>query len=149
VGLGHYVPVDSGRLAVARHRDGLVQPGNRRLVPETAQDVGPRTAALTRAWFRKRPAPGRLHHSDRGSPYASDAFQDKLTAYGMTCAMSRKGNGWDNAPTESGFNRFKNERVPGVSYATHADLKAASCEYIAVFYNRKRLHSTLGYRSPV
>jgi transposase InsO family protein len=62
------------------------------------------TDALTMAWFRKRPAAGLLHHSDRGSQYASDAFQDKLKAYGMTCSMSRKGNCWDNAPTESWFN---------------------------------------------
>lgn len=107
------------------------------------------TDALTMAWFRKRPAPGLLHHSDRGSQYASHAFQEKLRKYGMTCSMSRKGNCWDNAPTESWFNSFKNERIHGVRYATHADMKAASFEYIEVFYNRKRLHSTLGYRSPV
>jgi putative transposase len=71
------------------------------------------TDALTMAWFRKRPAPGLLHHSDRGSQYASQAFQDKLRGYGMTCSMSRKGNCWDNAPTESWFNSFKNERVHG------------------------------------
>lgn len=106
------------------------------------------TDALTMAWFRKRPAAGLLHHSDRGSQYASDAFQKKLKDYGMTCSMSRKGNCWDNAPTESWFNSFKNERVHGIRYATHADMKAASFEYIEVFYNRKRLHSTLGYRSP-
>jgi transposase InsO family protein len=81
--------------------------------------------------------------------YASHAFQDKLTEYGMTCSMSRKGNCWDNAPTESWFNSFKNERVHGICYATHADMKAASFEYIEVFYNRKRQHSTLGYRSPI
>ena len=106
------------------------------------------TDALTMAWFRKRPAAGLLHHSDRGSQYASDAFQKKLKDYGMTCSMSRKGNCWDNAPTESWFNSFKNERVHGIRYATHADMKAASFEYIEVFYNRKRWHSTLGYRSP-
>ena len=69
------------------------------------------TDALTMAGFRKKPAPGLLHHSDRGSQYASHAFQDKLKAYGMTGSMSRKGNCGDNAPTESRFNRFKNERV--------------------------------------
>lgn len=107
------------------------------------------TDALTMAWFRRRPEPGVLHHSDRGSQYASHAFQDKLKEYGMTCSMSRKGNCWDNAPTEGWFNSFKNERVHGVRYATHADMKAASFEYIEVFYNRKRQHSTLGYRSPI
>jgi len=67
----------------------------------------------------------------------------------MTCSMSRKDNCGDNAPTESGFNRFKNERVHGVQYTTHADMKAASFESIEVFYNRKRQHSTLGYLSPI
>lgn len=106
------------------------------------------TDALTMAWFRRRPETGVMHHSDRGSQYASHAFQDKLKQFGMTCSMSRKGNCWDNAPTESWFNSFKNERYHGLRYATHADMKAASFEYIEVFYNRKRQHSTLDYRSP-
>ena len=101
------------------------------------------------AWFRKRPAPGLMHHSDRGSQYASHAFQDKLKEFGMICSMSRKGNCWDNAPTESWFNSFKNEWVHGVRYETHANIKSATFEYIEVFYNRKRLHSTLGYKSPM
>ena len=101
------------------------------------------------AGFRKRPAAGLKHHSDRGSQYASHAFQETLKAYGMACVMSRKANCWDNAPTERWFNRFKNERVHGVRYATNAEIKAAAFEYIAVFYNRKRQHSTLGYTSPV
>ena len=105
--------------------------------------------ALSMAWFRKKPAPGVLHHSDRGSQYASQAFQDKLKEYGMTCSMSRKGNCWDNAPTESWFNSFKNERVHGIRYATHAEMQAASFEFIEVLYNRKRQHSTLGYKSTV
>jgi len=106
------------------------------------------TDALTMAWFRRRPAPGVLHHSDRGSQYASKAYQAKLAEFGMTCSMSRKGNCWDNSPTESWFNSFKNERYHGVRYATQAAMKAASFEYIEVFYNRKRQHSTLGYKSP-
>jgi putative transposase len=106
------------------------------------------TDALTMAWFRRRPGPGVVLHSDRGSQYASSAFQAKLAAYGMTCSMSRKGNCWDNAPTESWFNSFKNERIHGVRHGTHAAMKAVSFEYIEVFYNRQRQHSTLGYRSP-
>ncbi len=106
------------------------------------------TDALTMAWFRRKPKPGVLHHSDRGSQYASRAFQDKLAAYGMTCSMSRKGNCWDNAPTESWFNSFKNERAHGTRYATRAEAMADAFEYIEVFYNRKRRHSTLGYKSP-
>ena len=106
------------------------------------------TDALTMAWFRRRPGPGVVLHSDRGSQYASSVFQAKLAAYGMNCSMSRKGNCWDNAPTESWFNSFKNERIHGVRYATRAAMKAVRFEYIEVFYNRQRQHSTLGYQSP-
>lgn len=116
------------------------------LKPRMTADIV--TDALTMAWFRRKPASGVLHHSDRGSQYASHAFQDKLTEYGMTCSMSRKGNCWDNAPTESWFNSFKNERVHGWRFATREDMTATAFEYIEVFYNRKRLHSTLGYKSP-
>ena len=116
------------------------------LKPRMTADIV--TDALTMAWFRRKPASGVLHHSDRGSQYASHAFQDKLTEYGMTCSMSRKGNCWDNAPTESWFNSFKNERVHGWRFATREYMTATAFEYIEVFYNRKRLHSTLGYKSP-
>ena len=105
--------------------------------------------ALTMAWFRRQPAPGLIHHSDRGSQYASQAFQEALAAYGMLGSMSRKGNCWDNAPTESWFNSLENERVFGERFATREAMKATAVEYIEVFYNRRRLHSTLGYTSPV
>ena len=104
--------------------------------------------ALTMAWFRRRPAPGLIFHSDRGSQYASGTFQDKLDEFGMLCSMSRKGNCWDNAPTESFFNSLKNERVHGTNYATHDEARADLFDYIEVFYNRSRRHSTLGYVSP-
>jgi transposase InsO family protein len=97
------------------------------------------------AWFRRRPASGVLFHSDRGSQYASHAYQARLADYGMTASMSRKGNCWDNAPTESFFNSLKNERVHGVSYATREQATADVFHYIAVFYNRSRRHSSLGY----
>ena len=116
------------------------------LKPRLTADLA--TDALTMAWFRRRPAPGVLHHSDRGSQYASRAFQDRLTAYGMACSMSRKGNCWDNAPTESWFNSFKNERIYGNRYATRAEITAETFDYIEVFYNRKRRHSSLDYQSP-
>lgn len=116
------------------------------LKPRMTADIV--TDALTMAWFRKRPAPGLIHHSDRGSQYASHTFQAKLGEYGMQCSMSRKGNCWDNAPTESWFNSFKNERVFGERFATRDGMKYMAFEYIEVFYNRQRLHSTLGYRSP-
>lgn len=116
------------------------------LKPRMTADIV--TDALTMAWFRRKPAPGVLHHSDRGSQYASNDFQDKLIEYGMICSMSRKGNCWDNAPTESWFNSFKNERMHGWRFATRERMTATAFEYIEVFYNRKRLHSTLGYKSP-
>jgi putative transposase len=106
------------------------------------------TDALTMAWFRRRPTPGAMCHSDRGSQYASHEFQRKLAAYGMRCSMSRKGNCWDNAPTESFFNSLKNERVHATRYRTHQDAKTDLFEYIEVFYNRSRRHSSLGMVSP-
>ena len=105
--------------------------------------------ALTMAWFRRKPAPGLIHHSDRGSQYASKAHRRKLVEYRMRCSMSRKANCWDNAPTESFFNSLKNERVHGTRYATREEAIADLFDYIEVFYNRSRRHSTLGYRSPV
>jgi putative transposase len=105
--------------------------------------------ALSMAWFRRQPAPGLMHHSDRGSQYASGAFQARLQEYGMVCSMSRKANCWDNAPTESFFNSLKNERVHGTRYDTRAAAQADLFDYIEPFYNRKRQHSTLGYVSPV
>jgi len=116
------------------------------LKPRMTADIV--TAALTMAWFRRRPPAGLMHHSDRGSQYASHAFQSLLSEYGMTCSMSRKGNCWDNAPTESWFNSFKHERVFGKRFQTRDEVRDMSFEYIEVFYNRKRQHSTLGYLSP-
>ena len=107
------------------------------------------TDALTMAWFRRKPAAGLIHHSDRGSQYASHEFQTKLVAYGMVCSMSRKGNCWDNAPAESFFNSLKNERVHGMRYNTREEAITDIFDYIEVFYNRSRRHSTLCYRSPV
>jgi len=115
--------------------------------PRMTADIA--ISALTMAWFRRKPAPGLLHHSDRGSQYASLVFQAKLAEYGMVCSMSRKGNCWDNAPTESFFNSLKNERVHGTRYATREEVIADLFEYIEVFYNRSRRHSTLKSKSPV
>ena len=104
--------------------------------------------ALRMAWFRRRPQPGAMHHSDRGSQYASHEFQALLAQFGMTCSMSRKGNCWDNAPTESFFNSLKNERVHGTRYETRDAAKADIFEYIELFYNRRRRHSALHGKSP-
>lgn len=83
-------------------------------------------------------------HSDRGSHYASHAYQARLATHGMRGSISRKGKCWDNAPTERFFNRLKNERVHGASDATRNEAARELFHYIAVFYNRSRRHSTLG-----
>jgi putative transposase len=105
--------------------------------------------ALRMAWFRRRPAPGLIHHSDRGSQYCSHEFQKQLADYGILASMSRKGNCWDNAPSESFFNSLKNERVHGARYETRDEARADAFDYIEVFYNRRRRHSSLGGISPV
>jgi len=104
--------------------------------------------ALRMAWFRRHPAPGLIFHSDRGSQYCSDEFQAALTAYGMRSSMSRKGDCWDNAPTESLWGSLKVARVHGVRFPTR---RAAMDEVIdwMSFYNHRRLHSTLAYVSPM
>jgi len=104
--------------------------------------------ALRMAYFRRRPKAGLMHHSDRGSQYASDDYQKLLRAYGMIGSMSRKGNCWDNAPMESFFNSMKNERTHGQRYATRDNARQDTFEYIEAFYNRSRRHSALGYVSP-
>lgn len=104
--------------------------------------------ALRMAWFRRKPKAGLLHHSDRGSQYASYDYQAVLKEYGMTVSMSRKGNCWDNAAMESFFNSLKNERVHHQRYGTREEAKRDIFDYIEGFYNRRRRHSTLGYVSP-
>ena len=96
-----------------------------------------------------RPEPRLLHHSDRGSQYASGDYQKLLKAHGIVCSMSRKGNCWDNAAMESFFGTLKTELVYHRNYETRAEAQSDIFEYIEVFYNRQRLHSALGYRSPV
>ena len=105
-------------------------------------------AALTMAIQRQRPQPGLIHHSDRGSQYASGDYQNALTAAGITPSMSRKGNCWDNAPMESFFHTLKTELVHHKKYATKEDAKRDLFRYIEGFYNRQRIHSALGYLTP-
>ena len=105
--------------------------------------------ALRMGWFGRRPAPGLIHHSDRGSQYCSHEFQRQLAEYGMLASMSRKGNCWDNAPSESFFNSLKNERVHGARDETRDEARADLYDYIEVFYNRLRRHTSLGGVSPV
>jgi putative transposase len=105
--------------------------------------------ALQMALGQRRPAPGVLHHSDRGSQYACGDYQAQLLAQGMTCSMSRKGDCWDNAVAESFFATLKTELVDDAAWPTREAARAAVFEYIEVWYNRQRRHSSLGYRSPV
>ena len=107
------------------------------------------TAALQMALTRRRPVAPLLHHSDRGTQYASRAYQRLLAAHGLTVSMSRKGNCWDNAPVESFFSSLKAELLPSRPWPDHATARHAIGDYIETFYNPRRLHSTLGYRSPV
>lgn len=105
-------------------------------------------AALAMAVARRRPGAGLIHHSDRGVQYACDAFQDQLGELEMRCSMSRRGNCYDNAVTESFFGSLKQELVYRSEFATRHEAKAAIFRYIEIFYNRTRMHSTLGYLSP-
>jgi len=95
-----------------------------------------------------RPTAGVLHHSDRGVQYASGDYQAALTEAGMTCSMSRRGDCWDNAVVESFFSSLKTELIGDEMYATREIAKAAIFEWIEVFYNRRRRHSSLGYVAP-
>lgn len=104
--------------------------------------------ALTMAVQRRRPPLGLIFHSDRGSQYASADFQSLLVKYGMRCSMSRKGDCWDNAPVESFFGSLKQELVFHMRYPTRFYARQSIFDYIERFYNRSRLHSTLGYKSP-
>jgi putative transposase len=106
------------------------------------------TDALTMAFERCGPQSGVLYHSDRGSQYAGHESRDLLTKYRMTCSMSRKGNCWDNAVVESFNGTLKTELIHRRRWTTREEARAAVYEYIEVWYNRQRLHSTLGYRSP-
>jgi transposase InsO family protein len=104
--------------------------------------------AFIMAIKRYHPSPGFLHHSDRGSQYASADYQTVLKKYGAICSMSRKGNCWDNAPVESFFSTLKKEQVFHHDYRYRTQARQSIFAYIEQFYNRKRIHSALGYRTP-
>ncbi len=104
--------------------------------------------ALKMAIWRRRPKEGLIHHSDRGSQYASHDFRTLLKAHGIQGSMSRKGDCWDNAVVESFFGSLKQERVQWKSYQTRHEAQQDVLEYITMWYNSKRLHSYLGYMNP-
>jgi len=104
--------------------------------------------ALQMAIRSRRPANGLLHHSDRGVQYACGDYQRLLAEHRIECSMSRSGNCYDNAVTESFFGTLKTELVHDANYPTHEKATQSIFEYIEVFYNRQRRHSSLGYLSP-
>lgn len=104
--------------------------------------------ALRRALASRRPGPGLVHHSDRGSQYCCGAYRALLAAHGIVASMSRAGDCWDNAVAESFFATFKLELVDDADWATRAEAIAAIGPFIEGWYNRQRRHSTLGYVSP-
>ena len=125
---------------------------SRRVVGWSMQETMERSlviAALEMALRARDPSPGLLLHSDRGSQYASGDYQALLERAGCACSMSRRGNCWDNAPVESFFSTLKMELVHERDYETPQQARSEIFEFIEVWYNRQRLHSSLGYRSPV
>ena len=106
------------------------------------------TRALDQALDNRRPTAGLIHHSDRGSQYASAHYRDRLTQAGITISMSRRGNCHDNACAESFWARLKVECIHRHRFATRDEARQAIFEYIETFYNRTRIHSSLGYRTP-
>lgn len=105
--------------------------------------------ALKSAYWRRKPAPGLMLHSDRGSQYVSDQYRQLIADFSMTQSMSRKANCWDNSPMESFYKSLKVERVYQLDYKTRAQARLDIVDWIEGFYNGQRLHSSLGYRSPV
>jgi len=105
--------------------------------------------ALKSAYWRRKPAAGLLMHTDRGSQYAGDSHRRLLEDYGMIQSMSRRGNCWDNSPMESFFKTLKVELVHQQKYQTRAQARTEIVSWIEGFYNRQRIHSSIGYESPI
>jgi putative transposase len=147
-----YLPAREGWLYLA----AVLDLGTRRVVGwSTRATLGRELAleALQMALEHRRPGPGVLHHSDRGSQYASGDYQALLAQHGMTCSMSKKGDCFDNAVAESLFATLETELVAEADWHTRAEARAAVFDYavfdyIEVWYNRQRRHSSLGYLSP-
>jgi putative transposase len=142
-----YIPTAEGWLYLAVVLDMF----SRRVVGWAMRDTMPQEltlAALQMAITNRQPGPGVVHHSDRGSQYAARAYRQVLDNNGMLCSMSRKGDCWDNAPMESFFGSMKAELGDDTVFGTCQEAKQAIFSFIEAFYNRRRLHSAIGYRSP-
>jgi len=142
-----YIPTDEGWLYLA----GVLDLFSRRVVGWSMSariDAALVVTALDMALTHRRPGYGLLHHSDRGSQYASDAFQELLNIHQIVCSMSGKGDCWDNAVMERFFGSLKTEWLEGKKYARREEAKKDVFKYIEVFYNHQRRHAALDYLSP-
>ncbi len=142
-----YVPTDEGWLYLAgvkdfASREILGYAMSSRMSTELA------CAALRKALQFRRPLPGCIHHSDRGSQYCASEYRKDVQRAGMVVSMSRKGNCYDNAPTESFWGHLKQELIHQRHFQTRNEAIAAIREYIEIFYNRMRRHSALGNMAP-
>ena len=143
-----YVSTDEGWLYLA----GIVDLYSRRVVGWAMSDA-PDTQLSLAAWkmacLHRRPDPGLLYHSDRGVQYASAAYRQALEAEGALPSMSRRANCYDNAAMESFWSTLKRELIHPMHFRTHAEARSFIFDYIESFYNRRRLHSAIGYKSPM
>jgi putative transposase len=143
-----YVATDEGWLYLA----AVMDLGSRRIVGWSMSERMKAELvcdALKSAYWRRKPAAGLLMHTDRGSQYASDSHRRLLCDYEMVQSMSRRGNCWDNAAMESFFKTLKVELIHPQRYATRAQARSDIVSWIEGFYNRERLHSSIGYETPV
>jgi transposase InsO family protein len=143
-----YLPTPEGWLYLAV----LLDLASRRVVGwalDTTLDQTLPLAALRMALGQRQPAPGLLHHSDRGVQYASAGYRAWLAAHGVAVSMSRRGDCWDNAVVESFFATLKVELVHEATWPSRAAARREIFEFIEVWYNRQRRHSSLGFRTPV
>ena len=143
-----YIPTDEGWLYLAV----VIDLWSRRVVGWSMSHRMTKelvNAALQMALSQRIPGIGVLYHTDRGSQYASEDHQKLLKKHQITCSMSRKGNCWDNAVVESWNATFKTELIYRQRWTTREEVRAEVFKYIETWYNMKRLHSTLGYRSPI
>jgi len=142
-----YLPTDEGFLYLAGMKDLCTKKIVGWSMSKTI-DAQLVMDALEMAIIRQRPCAQLIVHSDRGSQYASAAFRGKLAEHHLRQSMSRRGNCYDNAPMESFFSSLKGEWLEHRRFATHAEARTAVFAYVETFYNRVRLHSSIGYRAP-
>lgn len=143
-----YVATDEGWLYLAV----VMDLASRRIVGWSMSErikAGLVCEALTSAYWQRKPGPGLIMHTDRGSQYASKPYRTLIGDFRMQASMSRRGNCWDNAAMESFFKTLKVEHVYQVHYSTRTQARLDIVDWIEGFYNRQRLHSSIGYHTPV